>query len=458
MDPLILARWQFGVTTAYHYIFVPLTIGLGLIVAIMQSFHYRTGNDMYDRMARFWGKLFVINFALGVVTGIVQEFQFGMNWSEYSRFVGDIFGIPLAIEALMAFFLESTFLGVWLFGRDRLPKAVHLLSIWLVALGSLVSAIWILMANSWMQQPVGYAIVDGRARLSDPVAVFLNERLLVEAPHTILAALTTGGLFVLGISAWHLLRRHEREMYLRSSQIALVVVAVAGLLTATSGHAQAQHTARTQPMKLAAMEALWNSEQPASFSLFATIDQKDGTSAREIKLPYLLSVLAYNNTTSEVKGIHALEAEDVAKYGPGDYVPPVAVVYWTFRGMVGLGVLFILLSLTGLVLWWRGHLERRWFLRLAIVSLFLPYLANVAGWITTEMGRQPWVVQGLLRTASAVSPNVGATEVAVTFIGFTLLYGILAVLDFYLLYRFARPVAAARQGQHDSGLGDVFAY
>ncbi|MEJ2289873.1 MAG: cytochrome ubiquinol oxidase subunit I [Deinococcales bacterium] len=404
MDPLLLARWQFGVTTAYHYIFVPLTIGLGLIVAIMQSFHYRTGNDMYDRMARFWGKLFVINFALGVVTGIVQEFQFGMNWSEYSRFVGDIFGIPLAIEALRAFFLESTFLGVWLF------------------------------------------------------AVFLNERLHVEAPHTILAALTTGGLFVLGISAWHLIRRHEREMYLRSAQIALVVVAVAGLLTATSGHAQAQHTARTQPMKLAAMEALWNTEQPASFSLFATIDQKDGTSTREIKLPYLLSVLAYNNTTSAVQGIHELEAEDVAKYGPGDYIPPVAVVYWTFRAMVGLGILFILLSLTGLVLWWRGHLERRWFLRLAVLFLFLPYLANFAGWITTEMGRQPWVVQGLLRTSSAVSPNVSGTEVAITFFGFTLLYGILAVLDFYLLYRFARPVTTVRQGEQDAGLGDVFAY
>ncbi len=458
MDPLYLARWQFGVTTAYHYIFVPLTIGLGLIVAIMQSFHYRTNNDMYDRMARFWGKLFVINFALGVVTGIVQEFQFGMNWSQYSRFVGDIFGIPLAIEALMAFFLESTFLGIWLFGRDRLPRAVHLLSIWLVAIGSMLSAIWILMANSWMQQPVGYTITDGRARLTDPVAVFLNPQLQVEAPHTILAALTTGGLFVVGISAWHLIRRHDREMFLRSAQIALVVVAVAGLLTATSGHEQAQHGVQIQPMKLAAMEALWNSEKPASFSLFASIDQKDGKSTREIKLPYLLSVLAYGNTTSEVQGIHQLQAEDVAKYGPGDYVPPVAVVYWTFRAMVGVGVLFILFSLTGLVLWWRGHLERRWFLRLAMVLLFLPYLANFAGWLTTEMGRQPWVVQGLLKTSSAVSPNVGATEIAITFIGFTVLYGVLAVVDVFLLHRFARPVTELRQGEQDTGLGDVFAY
>ncbi|HKI59000.1 MAG TPA: cytochrome ubiquinol oxidase subunit I [Trueperaceae bacterium] len=458
MDPLLLARWQFGVTTSYHYVFVPLTIGLGLIVAIMQSFHYRTQNPMFDRMARFWGKLFVINFALGVVTGIVQEFQFGMNWSEYSRFVGDIFGIPLAIEALMAFFLESTFLGLWLFGRDKLPKAVHLLSIWLVALGSLVSAIWILMANAWMQQPVGYSVINGRARLSDPVAVFLNERLLVEAPHTVLAALTTGGLFVLGISAWHLIRHHDRELFARSAQIALVIVAVAGLLTATSGHAQAQHTARTQPMKLAAMEALWDSEQPAAFSLWANIDQNNGTSTREIKLPYLLSVLAYNNTTSEVKGIHELQAQDVAAYGPGDYVPPVAVVYWTFRAMVGLGILFILLALTGLALWWRGRLERRWFLRLAMVFVFLPYLANFAGWITTEMGRQPWVVQGLLRTASAVSPNVGGAQVLVTFLGFTLLYGVLAFLDFFLLYRFARPVSDVRHGEQDTGLGDVFAY
>ena len=458
MEVLALARWQFGVTTAYHYIFVPLTIGLGLLVAVMQSFHYRTDNPMYDRMARFWGKLFVINFALGVVTGIVQEFQFGMNWSEYSRFVGDIFGIPLAIEALMAFFLESTFLGLWLFGRDRLPKAVHLLSIWMVALGSMVSAIWILMANAWMQQPVGYALVDGKARLTDPVAVFLNERLLVEAPHTILAALTTGGLFVLGISAWHLLRHHEREMFARSAQIALVLVAVSGLLIATSGHSQAQHTVRTQPMKMAAMEALWDSEQPASFSLFASIDQAAGRSNREIKLPYLLSVLAYNNTTSEVKGINELQAEDVARYGPGDYVPPVAAVYWSFRVMVGLGVAFILLAFLGLLLWWRGHLERRWFLRLAMIALFLPYLANTAGWITTEMGRQPWVVQGLQRTASANSPNVGGVSVAITLLGFTVLYGVLAVVDFYLLFRFARPVDRPERGLQDTGLGDVFAY
>ena len=458
MDPLALARWQFGVTTAYHYIFVPLTIGLGLIVAIMQSFHFRTGNAMYDKMARFWGKLFVINFALGVVTGIVQEFQFGMNWSEYSRFVGDIFGIPLAIEALMAFFLESTFLGLWLFGRDRLPRAVHLFSIWMVALGSMVSAIWILMANSWMQQPVGFALQGGRARLTDVVAVFLNERLLVEAPHTILAALTTGGLFVLGISAWHLLRAHERDMFARSAQIALVIVAIAGLLTATSGHSQAQHTVRTQPMKMAAMEALWTSEQPASFSLFASIDQQAQTSHREIKLPYLLSVLAYNNTTTEVKGIKELQAQDEARFGPGNYIPPVAAVYWSFRVMVGLGVLFILLSLTGLILWWRGHLHRRWFLRAAITALFLPYLANAAGWVTTEMGRQPWVVQGLLRTADGVSPNVGAFSVAITLIGFTLVYGVLAAVDGFLIYRFARPVNRPDQGPQDVGLGDVFAY
>jgi len=358
----------------------------------------------------------------------------------------------------MAFFLESTFLGLWLFGRDRLPRAVHLLSIWMVALGSLVSALWILMANSWMQQPVGYTLEGGRARLADVIAVFLNERLLVEAPHTILAALTTGGLFVLGISAWHLLRAHERGMFARSAHIALVIVSVTGLLTATSGHSQAQHTVRTQPMKMAAMEALWSSEQPASFSLFASINQQAQTSRREIKLPYLLSVLAYNNTTSEVKGIKELQAEDVARYGPGDYVPPVAVVYWSFRVMVGFGIFFIVLALGGLVLWWRGRLERRWYLRVAIAALFLPYLANAAGWITTEMGRQPWVVQGLLRTADAVSPNVGGASVAVTFFGFTLLYGVLAAIDGVLLFRFARPIARPGQGPQDLGLGDVFAY
>lgn len=440
MEPLILARWQFGITTVYHFLFVPLTIGLGLLVAVMQTFHYRTRNELYDRMARFFGKLFVISFVVGVVTGIVQEFQFGMAWSAYSRFVGDIFGIPLAIEALMAFFLESTFLGLWLFGRGRLSPRVHLLSIWLVAIGSALSAIWILMANAWMHQPVGYVLRNDRAELADFVAVLLNERLLVQAQHTILAAFVTGGLFVLGISAWHLLRGSQVELFTRSALIALVAVAVSALLVATSGHGSAQNTAVAQPMKLAAMEGLWETEQPASFSLFAVIDRENRTSAREIRLPYLLSVLAFNDTTSEVRGINELQAEAEATYGPGDYIPPVAIVYWSFRGMVGLGVFFILLSLVGLALWWSGRLARAmWYLRVAVVALFLPYLANTAGWIVTEIGRQPWVVQGLLLTSDGVSPIVGGAMVWLSMVGFTLVYGFLAGVAGYLMHRYGRP-------------------
>ncbi len=459
MDILTLARWQFGITTIYHFLFVPLTLGLSVLVAVMQTFYYRTNNDVYKQMALFWGKLFVINFTLGLVTGIVQEFQFGMNWSEYSRFVGDIFGIPLAIEALMAFFLESTFLGLWLFGWNKLPKSIHLLSIWLVAIGANLSSLWILSANAWMQRPVGYVINNGRAELADIVAVFLNERMLVQAQHTILAGFVTGGLFVLGISAWQLLRRHKVDMFSRSAKIALVFTAVTSILVATSGHSNAQVTAKYQPMKMAAMEALWESEAPASFSLFALIDQENRSSRREIRLPFLLSVLAYNNMTEEVKGIKELQAQAEAEFGPGNYIPPVAVTYWSFRIMVGLGLLFILGSFLGLVAWWRNNLENnKFFLRLSVVLLFMPYIANASGWIVTEMGRQPWVVYGLLKTADAVSPNVGAGTVLFSLIGFGLVYGVLAVVDFYLLAKYAELLPQKADTEGSSETLETYAY
>jgi cytochrome d ubiquinol oxidase subunit I len=440
MDALLLARWQFGITTVYHFLFVPLTLGLAPLVAVLQTFYYRTGDEAYRRLTRFFGTLFVINFTLGVVTGIVQEFQFGMNWSEYSRFVGDIFGIPLAIEALLAFFLESTFLGLWLFGWDRLPKRLHLASIWLVAIGSNLSAIWILIANAWMQVPVGYVLRNGRAELSDFVAIVLNERVLAQAPHTILGGWVTGGLFMLGISAWHLLRRNEVDLFRRSARISLVFSCVAALLTATTGHGQAQNTVKTQPMKIAAMEGLWETEGPASFSLFAIHDQAQRRSERDLRLPWLLSVLAHNNTTTPVTGLNELQAQAEATFGPGNYIPPVAWVYWSFRVMVGLGMLFIAVTFWGLVNWWRRRLETdRLWQRAAIVTLFLPFVANTAGWLVTELGRQPWVVFGLLRTADGVSPNVGPVSVWISMIGFTLIYGVLAAAGFYLMHRFAKP-------------------
>jgi cytochrome bd ubiquinol oxidase subunit I len=440
MDALMLGRWQFGITTVYHFFFVPLTIGLAFLVAVMQTIYYRTENEIYDQMTRFFGRLFVILFTLGVVTGIVQEFQFGMNWSDYSRFVGDIFGIPLAIEALAAFFLESTFLGLWLFGRGRLPKWLHLLSIWLVSIGTLISAYWILVANAWMQVPVGYHLVNGRAELTDFVAVFLNERVLAQSQHVITGALITGGFFVIGISAWHLLAGTNTALFSRAARIALIVTGIASITAATTGHSQAQYTARTQPMKLAAMEGLWETEQPASFSLFAIEDEARRTGFRELKLPYLLSVLGYNNISARVEGMKDLQAKYEQAHGPGDYIPPVTVVYWSFRIMVGLGMLFILVSLLGFIFWWRGTLDlARPFHRLLIVMMFLPLIANSAGWLVTEIGRQPWVVFGLLQTAKGVSPTVGGISIWISMIVYTCLYGVLAVIGGILIYRFARP-------------------
>lgn len=440
MEVLEIARWQFGITTVYHFFFSPLTMGLAVLTAILHTFYYRTNSDHYKLLTKYFGKLFIIIFALGVVTGIVLEFQFGMAWSEYSRFVGDIFGIPLAIEALMAFFLESTFIAVWLFGWGRLPKGIHLLSIWLVALGSNLSALWIIIANAWMQVPVGFVLNDGRAELADFVAVMLNEQMLVMAQHTIIAAFVTGGLFMFGISAWQILRKNQVEIFAKSARIALVFAAVSSLLVATTGHKQAQHTVKHQPMKMAAMEGLWETEQPASFSMFAIIDQENQTSSREFRLPYMLSVLAYNNTTSEVKGMIDLQKDYEEAYGPGNYVPPVAVVYWSFRFMVGLGMLFILFSIYGLILWWKNKLEEsRFYLKMGTIVMFLPLVANSLGWIVTEMGRQPWVVYGLMLTRDGVSPNVSSGSMLLTTIVFTLVYGLLAAVAVYLVHRFAKP-------------------
>lgn len=440
MEALEIARWQFGITTIYHFFFSPLTMGLSVLTAILHTFYYRTNSADYKRLTKFFGKLFVIIFAVGVVTGIVLEFQFGMAWSEYSRFVGDIFGIPLAIEALLAFFLESTFIAVWLFGWNRLPKGVHLLSIWLVAIGSNLSALWIIIANAWMQVPVGFVLNQGRAELSDFVAVMLNEQMLVMAQHTIIAAFVTGGLFMLGISAWHMRRKNQVEIFAKSARIALVFTAVASLLVATTGHKHAQHTVKNQPMKMAAMEGLWESEQPASFSLFAIIDQENQTAKRELKLPYMLSVLAYNDLTSEVRGMKDLQKDYEEEFGPGDYMPPVAIVYWSFRLMVGLGMLFILFSLLGIIKWWKKNLETSGlYLRLATIVMFLPLAANTLGWMVAEMGRQPWIVYGLLQTRDGVSPNVTSSQMLLTTIVFTLVYGILAAVAVYLVHRYAKP-------------------
>ena len=447
LSRIVLARWQFGITTLYHFLFVPLTIGLAFLVALMQTAAHRTGRDVYRRMTAFWGKLFLINFALGVVTGIVQEFQFGMNWSAYSRFVGDVFGAPLAVEGLLAFFLESTFLGLWIFGHDRLPARLHLASIWLVAFGTMASAYFILAANSWMQHPVGYHLnpVTGRAEMTNFFAVLTNSTTLAAFPHTILGSWLTAAMLVLGVSAYHLLRRVDVDLFRKSATVALAVAFPSALLAAFAGHLQAQIMTVQQPMKMAAAEALWNTESPAAFSLFAVGDIQGGRNHINVAIPHGLSVLATNTLDGEVKGINDIQAQYEQRFGAANYRPNVGLAYWTFRAMIGSGL--VLIGFTGIGLWllWRRSLDlSRWYLKVALFAgIILPFLANSAGWVFTEMARQPWAVFGLLKTTDAVSPSVSTAWVATSLTGFTLLYGVLAAVEGWLMFRYARRGPAA---------------
>lgn len=439
MSVQTLSQIQFALTSVYHFFFVPLTLGLSVLVAIMETQYVRTGNEMYKSMAKFWGNLFVINFAMGVVTGIVMEFQFGMNWAEYSRFVGDVFGAPLAIEALLAFFLESVFLGVWIFGWDKVSKGMHLAAIWLVAFGSNISALWILAANSFMQHPVGYTIENGRAVMTDFGALLTNPYLWTQFPHTVFAGFTTAAFFVMGISAYHLIRRQHPEFFHHSFQIATIFGLISIFMVILIGHSQAQRMVQVQPMKMAAAEALWNSENPASFSLFTIADERNMRDVVAIRIPYALSILAYDRPEGEVKGIIDLQNEYVAKYGPGYYVPSVFTMYWSFRIMVGLGFLMILLALIGLYPTLRHRpIATSRFIKVFPYAIALPYLANTVGWIFTEIGRQPWVVYGLMKTQDGFSTNLTPGMVLTTLITFGLVYALLIVADTYLLVKYAR--------------------
>lgn len=456
MDELMLARWQFGVTTVYHFIFVPLTIGLSLLVAGMQTAWYVTKKPVYLRMTKFWGKLFLINFAIGVVTGIVQEFQFGMNWSEYSRYVGDIFGAPLAMEGLLAFYLESTFLGLWIFGWDRLSPKLHLASIWLVAIGTNLSALFILAANSWMQNPVGFTVnlEKNRAELTSIMDVLLNKVALVTLPHTLVASYMTAALFVLGISAWHLRRNNEVEVFGKSARLGLILGFVSAVMTMGIGHVQTQIMTEVQPMKMAAAEALWDTKNGAEFSLFAVVDVANDRNHFNIAVPNLLSILATNHPDGRVEGINDINAAYQAQYGPGDYRPIIPIAYWTFRLMVGVALAVALACLVGLYLLYRHRLEdSHRFLWLCIPLLALPFLGNSLGWIFTEMGRQPWLVFGLLKTEAGVSPGVPFGSVLTTFVGFTVLYGVLAVIEFGLILKYAKagpPVLEETKSEQSS--------
>lgn len=448
MDPLFLARLQFASTTVYHFFFVPLTLGLSVIVAVMETLYVRTGRETYKRMTKFWGKIFIINFAMGVVTGIVQEFQFGMNWSEYSRYVGDIFGAPLAIEALLAFFVESVFLGVWIFGWDRLSKNVHLTAIWLVAFASNLSALWILIANSFMQQPVGYALLeDGKIVMNDFFALVLNPNIWYQFPHTVMAGFTTASFFVMGISAYHLLRKTEQDFFRRSFQMGAIIGAISSILLAMNGHSQAQHMVEIQPMKMAAAEALWDTESPASFSLFTVGNMQERRDIIAIRIPRILSLLAYNQLDGEVKGMNDLQAEYESMYGPGNYIPPAVIPYWSFRIMVGAGFLMVGLSLYALFLVMGDLFDRRPIaLKAFAFAIALPYLANTAGWLLTEVGRYPWTVFGLMTLDESISPTVGAGTVLTSLLGFILIYSALIVATVYLITKHVKAgLPAAEQ-------------
>jgi cytochrome d ubiquinol oxidase subunit I len=440
---LDLSRFQFAMTTIFHFFYVPLSIGTALAVAIMETIYVRTKKPLYQRMAKFWGKIFLLSFAVGVVTGIIQEFQFGMNWSNYSRFMGDIFGAPLAIEALLAFFMESTFIGVWMFTWDRFKPAVHVIFIWLTWLGSTLSAIWILAANSFMQHPTGFEIntQTGHVRLTNFMAVVGNPQLWVEFPHVIFAAVMTGGMVVLGMSAFGLLRKNHREFFTKSAKVGAWLALVGSLLTIGAGDMQTRYIINDQPMKFAATEGIYkDTGSPASWQAVALIDTKNKKVKASIEIPYLLSILSYHSTTGSVKGMNTINKELHAKYDKKfgkdmNYYVPVKTLFWSFRFMALAGVLSALLAFCALI-WSRVKKDtlgdKRWFLWILGICTYLPFVGTTGGWLITELGRYPWVVYGLQTIADAVSPTVTAGQLWFTNIVYLLLFCVLGgVMVFY---------------------------
>ncbi len=476
MDTLDLARWQFGITTVYHFLMVPLTLGLGLLVAIMHTLWVRTNKPEWLRMTRFWGKIFLINFALGVATGLVQEFQFGLAWSEYSRFVGDVFGSLLALEALLAFFLESTFLGLWIFGWGRIPKRLHLATLWAAVIGSWISAYFIIAANSWMQHPVGVEVgADGRPVQVDFAAVLTNNTALAAYSHTLAASAMVAGALLVGIGLWHLRRRKlagqpvadvDHAVWHRSVRLGGWVSLVAFVLVAVTGDFQAKLMYEQQPLKMSSAEALCETEAPAPFSIlaFGKLGSNECDDVHSWTVPGLLSFLAHSDFSTAVPGVNELQQEYAAVYGETypddpsfgsragteiDYAPLLAVTYWSFRLMIGMGA--VSAGVAAYALWStrKGRVPTsRLGVHGALLAVAAPFVANAAGWIFTEMGRQPFVVhpnpdvpvgeQVYFFTAQAVSPGVGAGEVLTSLVGLTLVYGALAVVELWLITRFVR--------------------
>lgn len=435
MDVVLLSRLQFAATTMFHFLFVPLTLGLSFIVAVMESKYAKTGDEMYLRMTKFWGKLFLINFALGVVTGITLEFQFGTNWSRYSEYVGDIFGSLLAIEATAAFFLESTLIGVWIFGWKKLSAKAHARVMWLVAFGGSLSAVWILVANAWMQHPVGYTIRNGRAELTDFMAIVTQKFALLEFGHTLAGAFILASFFVMGVSSYHLLKKQHIEFFTRSFRIALAFGLVFSIAEAVTGDLHAVHVAEVQPAKLAAMEAHWETQEKAPVVMFAIPDEENEKNSFEfLPIPGLLSFLSFHDINAKVTGL-----KDI----PKDERPPVLLTFLSFRGMVALGTFFPLICIFA---WFKRKrlLENPLLLKVMLFSIPLPYIAIELGWVLAEVGRQPWIVYGLMKTSDAASPIHGS-QVMTTLVGFILVYGLLGLAGFFQIAKHAAkgPEAAA---------------
>lgn len=452
MSTAVLSQWQFAITSTYHFLFVPLTLGLTFFLALLETCYVRTENAEWKKQCRmllhFFGTVFLINFAMGVVTGIVQEFHFGMNWSEYARFMGDIFGAPLALEALTAFFLESTFLGIWIFGWDKLSPKAHCAVMWLVAIGSNLSAFWILVANSFMQSPLGYSIENGRAVMTDFGALVTNHFVIGEMSHTFFAGMATGGVLIVAISAYKILQKGAHvDAFVKVIQGAALYTLIGAVLLIASGHFHTQYLAEAQPMKLASMEALWHTEDPAPFAIVAIPNKEKMENDFEITVPYLFSFLVHDSFSGEVKGIADLQKEAVQKYGSGDYIPPVTALFYAFRIMVGAGGIMLLLMFVAYIAARKGVIQNYpALLKILLFTLPLPFLANSAGWFVAEVGRQPWIVVGLQKTVDAVSPNLTPMDIWISMIGFTLIYLVLIVLALGVAVRFIKnnPVTHER--------------
>ncbi|MBR1397403.1 MAG: cytochrome ubiquinol oxidase subunit I [Selenomonadaceae bacterium] len=471
MDIVLLSRLQFAITTVYHFLFVPVTLGLSIFTALLETWYVNCGSYekrlKIKKLVKFFGTIFLINFAMGVVTGIVQEFHFGMNWSEYARFMGDIFGAPLALEALTAFFLESTFLGIWMFGWDKLSEKQHCICIWLVAFGSNLSAFWILVANSFMQHPVGYAVEGGRAVMTDFIALVTNPYVIGEYSHALFAGLSTGGFIAIAVCAWKILNDEEsRDAFTRVMKLAVVYTMIGLLGVMGSGHFHAQRLAELNPMKLASFEALWETEDPAPFAVYADINKEMGRNDSEFLIPYMFSFMVHNSFHGEVRGINDLQREAMEKYGNGNYIPDVKGMFWSFRTMISVGglmlfVVFITAVFAFFIIsedspkklsspspMWSP--ESYWspsyiWLKLLPFLVPLPFIANSVGWYIVEAGRQPWIVVGLQRTAQAVSPNLSTGEVWLTMIGFTAIYLLLAIVALFTALRFIRRTKVTEQ-------------